>query len=84
MKMKRCKECGKKLRVLEGYRHPVLGKDILICRDCFDSVHDGVVKWREAHLPYIDFFKKNSKNKRNKTIGKNIVTCWLNVRKCIN
>ena len=48
---------------MEGYRHPVLGKDSFLCSDCFDSVHESVVKWREAHLPYVDFFKNNRSEK---------------------
>lgn len=61
--MKRCEECRKKLGILEGYRHPTLGKDSLICSSCFDAVHESVVKWREANLPYVGFFNNRSSNK---------------------
>lgn len=81
MKMKKCKECGKTLGIFEGYRHPIMGKDSLLCNDCFDSVYESVVKWREAHLPYVDFFKNNYPNKSYKTNIKNFLTSGLNVKK---
>ena len=63
IKMKRCEECGKNLRILEGYQHPVLGRDSFLCSSCFDTVNESMVKWREANLPYIGFFKNNASNK---------------------
>ena len=54
--MKKCEECGKKLRLIEGYRHPIQGNEYLLCSDCFDTMHESVVKWRDANLPYIGFF----------------------------
>jgi hypothetical protein len=83
MKMKRCKECRKKLGIIEGYRHPVLGKDSLLCGDCFDIVYESVDNWREAILPYVDFFKNNSLNKESKTDKINILTRWLSIKKSI-
>ena len=63
--MKGCKECGKKLRLFEGYRHPVFGRQALVCSNCYDSVNETMVKWREANLPYVSFFQNNSsKNNR--------------------
>jgi hypothetical protein len=61
--MKRCEECRKKLGILEGYRHPILGKGTLICSNCFDTVHESVIKWREANLPYVGFFNNRPSNK---------------------
>ena len=81
--MKRCKECGKKLKVLEGYRHPVLGNDSLLCSNCFDTVHESMVKWREAILPYVGYFN-NSSSKKNYHIDlKKMVTGWVNSRKSV-
>ena len=76
MRMKRCKECGKKLKVVEGYRHPVLGKDTLLCSNCFDSVHESVIKWREANLPYVGFFKQGNSLNKYETNLKKIFTDW--------
>ena len=50
MKMKICEECGKKLRLLEGYRHPTLGKDYTLCSPCFDQVSESVARWGEFVL----------------------------------
>ncbi len=45
--MTECKECGKKLGILEGYQHPTMGKRHLVCSPCFEQVEDSVTKWRE-------------------------------------
>lgn len=58
--MKGCEECGKKLGILNGYRHPTKGKNHLLCSSCFDILHESVVKWREANLPYVGFFNKKT------------------------
>jgi len=58
--MKECVECGKNLGIMEGYRHPTLGKDNLLCSNCFDIVFESVEKYREFVTPYIDFFNKES------------------------
>jgi len=58
--MKECIECGKNLGIIEGYRHPIMGKDNLLCSNCFDTVFDSVEKYREFVSPYIGFFNKES------------------------
>lgn len=45
--MKECEECGKKLGVFHGYIHPTLGKDYLLCSECYDKVSESVDQWRE-------------------------------------
>jgi len=60
--MKNCEGCGKELGSLEGYRHPTLGWGHLLCGHCFDKVSESVERWREAVLPYVGFFDKNSSN----------------------
>ena len=50
MKMKKCEECGKKLRLLESYRHPTLGKHFSLCSPCFDEVSESVARWGEFVL----------------------------------
>jgi hypothetical protein len=69
--MKKCVECGKKLGILGGFIHPVKGNKFLLCSSCFDTIYESVIKWREAHLPYVDFFdKKTVKNNKNIEISK--------------
>ncbi len=58
--MKECMECGKTLGIIEGYRHPTMGKDYLLCSNCFDNVSASVEKWSEFISPYIGFFNKES------------------------
>jgi hypothetical protein len=60
--MEKCEECGKKLGILEGYRHPTLGKDYQLCSPCFNQVSESVTKWGE-------FVRTNSFN--NKSSDKN-------------
>jgi hypothetical protein len=81
MNMTRCRECGKKLRILEGYRHPALGKDHLVCSPCFDQVSESVEKWRNAVLPYVGFFKNKSLKKENESEKINILSSWLSIEK---
>ena len=45
--MTECEECGKKLGIFEGYKHPTMGKKHLVCSPCFEQVEDSVAKWRE-------------------------------------
>ena len=58
-------ECGKKLGIIEGYRHPVMGKDFLLCTNCFDTVSTSVEKWSELISPYIGFFKNESSSSKD-------------------
>jgi len=44
--MKECEECGKKLGILKGYKHPTMGKKHLLCSPCYNQVSDSVEKWR--------------------------------------
>jgi len=53
-------ECGKKLGPIEGYRHPTMGKDHLLCGSCFDTVSESVQKWSKAVLPYVNFLNNKS------------------------
>lgn len=40
-----CAECGKKLGILSGYKHPVKGKKYAVCGDCFNTIDDSVRTW---------------------------------------
>lgn len=35
-----CTECGKKIGILGGYTHPVLGKGKCVCGDCFQKIEE--------------------------------------------
>ena len=82
--MKNCEECGKKLGFLEGYRHPILGWDHLLCRHCFDKVSESVERWREAVLPYVGFFNKDSSNGSLQLNWKNKVKDFIQIKKPID
>ena len=71
--MKECMECGKNLGIIEGYRHPIMGKDHLLCSNCFDTVFDSVENYMEFVSPYIGFFNKESSTiDDHQKIGENI------------
>ena len=63
--MSDCKECGKMLGILEGYRHPTYGKSHLLCSSCFDKVSESVQEWG-------DFVSSNSFNKTKTSSNSNI------------
>jgi DNA-directed RNA polymerase subunit RPC12/RpoP len=71
--MKECMECGKNLGIIEGYRHPIMGKDYLLCNNCFDTVFESVEKYMEFVSPYIGFFNKETSTIDDiQKIGENI------------
>jgi hypothetical protein len=45
-----CKECDKKLGILEGYHHPALGKRFLVCEKCYTKIEEDMVRWRKFCL----------------------------------
>jgi hypothetical protein len=45
-----CEECDKKLRILQGYRHPALGTKFLVCGTCFDKINRDMERWRRFYL----------------------------------
>jgi len=55
-----CVECGKKLGLIEGYRHPTLGKEYLVCSRCFDSVSISVEQWQKVVSSYVGFFSRET------------------------
>ena len=62
--MKTCEECGKKLGVFEGYRHPTLGKKYLLCSPCFDQVSESVEQWGNfvlSNSPIIESIDNSTK-----------------------
>ena len=77
--MENCSECGKKLRFLEGYRHPILGKEYLLCSNCYDLIAEGLefykkclFKGRENHKKECYFWDSEKNKCRNEEYFKNI------------
>ena len=66
--MKRCYECGKKLRLWEGYIHPTLGGKILVCSKCFKNVEKSMEKYRNFIL---NEFKQNRSERKKIILKKN-------------
>lgn len=48
--MVNCEECDKKLGILQGYRHPALGKRFLVCRKCYCKIDEDMERWRKFYL----------------------------------
>jgi len=40
-----CYICGKKLHLFSGYYHPTLGKDCMICGDCYNREQKSIERW---------------------------------------
>lgn len=68
--MVECEECGKRLGIFDGYQHPTLGKNHLVCSLCFDQVEESVATWR-------DFILTNSYNIR--TSQNNLTLNWKEI-----
>jgi hypothetical protein len=72
--MKECMECGKNLGIMEGYRHPTMGNNNLLCSKCFDTVFESVEKYRQFVSPYIGFFNKETSTIDDmQKVGENIM-----------
>jgi len=80
--MAECEECGKKLGMLEGYRHPTMGKKHHLCNPCFNEVSESVASWREFVLANSFNVKTSSNNL--KLNWKDIVPSGNVVREMIN
>ncbi|MCK4901828.1 MAG: hypothetical protein KAS76_00610 [Thermoplasmatales archaeon] len=55
--MTNCVECGQKLGLFGGFRHPTMGRQHLVCSHCYDNVNESVTQWREFILPYANYFR---------------------------
>jgi hypothetical protein len=84
MKMTKCEDCGKTLGFFEGYRHPTLGKNHLLCSPCFDQVSESVEKWSNAVLPYVYFFNNYSSDRTLKSKRKNKLTDLISIKKIVS
>ena len=56
-----CDECGKKLKIIEEYKHPILGKKNFLCSKCFDQVSENVQSWKNFILSH-SFIIESSNN----------------------
>lgn len=79
--MKKCEECCKKLGLLEGYRHPILGSSHLLCSPCFNQVSKSVDKWRKVVLPYVDYFNNVTSDSSLGLNWKNKLTDFFRYKK---
>ncbi len=59
-KMKTCWECGKRLGILQGYYHPVMGREYFVCGTCLETVSESVEKYQEFISPYSGFFNRET------------------------
>jgi len=58
--MLKCYECGKELRFWEGYHHPTLGFNIVVCGKCFEILEESMEKYRKF---IINEFKNERQSK---------------------
>jgi len=47
---RKCSECGKKLRLLGGYRHPVQGEKECVCSECWNKIEESESKYSKFIL----------------------------------
>jgi len=83
--MKECVECEKRLGIVEGYHHPTMGRDYLLCSKCFDSISTSVAKWNEFISPYMGFFNKESSTIDDiQRVGENIIKSIKKIQNRVN
>jgi DNA-binding Lrp family transcriptional regulator len=51
--MLKCSECGKGLNLLKAYRHPVEGKEKIVCGCCWDKVKDSECRYTSFILDHV-------------------------------
>ena len=67
--MKKCYECGKEMKFLECYYHPVLGKQVFVCSNCFTKLEVSMEQYRQ-------FILNEFGNKETKISIENLIK-WL-------
>ena len=73
--MVKCEECNKKLSILQGYRHPALGKRFLVCGNCFVNIEGCMEKWKTFCLSNsfnAELSKIHIHDEWNKSISNNL------------
>ena len=78
--MKKCYECGKELKFWEGYYHPALGKEELVCSECFNILVESMGKYRNF---IIGEFKQDEQTSNiiNSNIKLRFFNWWDNFKK---
>jgi len=63
--VRKCSECGKKLRLFEGYHHPVEGRKKCVCGKCFDKIESSEAKYCSFVMNAFKNTKLNIRKKKN-------------------
>jgi hypothetical protein len=79
--MKKCEECGRELNFYEGYRHPTLGKDFLLCSPCFDIVDENLAIWKEFVSTHIDLFNNGHSKTDYQLIKEKVISDYYQTKK---
>ena len=77
--MKKCFECGKELKILNSYRHPVLGTKEFVCWTCCKRLK----KFMDEYGEFIsDCFKREENNMAFKNINlrSKFSNFWNNIK----
>lgn len=81
-KMKKCEDCGKKLGIFAGYRHPTMGNNHLLCGNCYDKVSASVEEWKRFVLS--NSFTNNSSKKDSQWNLHEVPVSFIKKRKLVN
>ena len=91
--MVNCNECEKKLVILNGYRHPALGKRFLVCGKCYTKVEEDMIRWSKFCLSdslNLELSKINIQEEWNKNLSNNLSSqkwfndLWIKLDKSVN
>ncbi len=70
--MRKCHECDRNLRFYQGHRHPILGKNYVVCTQCYQFISKSItfyntclLKGRQHHKNDCYFWDKKQKKCRN-------------------
>ena len=78
--MVKYEECRKKLGILQGYKHPALGKRFPVCKNWFNIISENMEKWSKFCLS--DSYKSHKiyiREEWNKSISNDIhLQKWFN------
>ena len=86
--MIKCEECRKKLGILQGYRHPAMGKRFPVCKKCFKKIDEDMERWStfcfsdssNAELSKIDIREAWNKNiSNNPPLQKWFNNLWIKI-----
>jgi hypothetical protein len=69
-----CEECNKELGLLQGYRHPALGKRFPVCQKCYTKISNDMQRWSTfcySDASKSELSKKEIEDAWNTTIANN-------------